>query len=78
MDLREPSAVNESTLLLSAEKLAELLDISVRTLWRLRAANKVPAPVRLGGSVRWRAHEIEVWIEEGCPAQSKVKVGGRR
>lgn len=63
----------ESAMLVSAEKLAELLDISIRTLWRLRAAGKLPAPVRLGGSVRWRAQEVRAWIERGCPDQPHVK-----
>ncbi len=54
--------------LLSAERLAALLDISVRTLWRLRSAGKLPPPVRLGGSIRWNAAEIRAWIEAGCPA----------
>jgi predicted DNA-binding transcriptional regulator AlpA len=58
-------------LLISAEKLAQMLDISVRSLWRLRAGGKIPAPVRLGGSVRWRTHEVQVWIDSGCPEQSK-------
>lgn len=56
-----------SQLLLSAERVAELLDISTRTLWRLRAAGKLPAPVRLGGSVRWQFETIQTWIEAGCP-----------
>lgn len=62
---------HEGPLLLTAEKVAELLDISVRTLWRLRSAGKLPTPVRLGGSVRWRAHEIVTWIEKGCPEQAR-------
>jgi hypothetical protein len=41
-----PRQSMKQRLLLSAEKLPELLVISVRTLWRLRAANKVPWPVR--------------------------------
>jgi prophage regulatory protein len=71
------TAVNEPALLLSAEKVAELLDISVRTLWRLRATGKLPLPVRLGGSVRWRAEEIAVWIQQGCPDPSKLIAGSR-
>ena len=65
----QPSTNEEATpsLLLSADKVAEILDISVRTLWRLRATGKLPTPVRLGGSVRWRAKEIETWVAEGCP-----------
>ena len=59
-------------LLLAADRVAELLDISTRTLWRLRAARKLPSPVKIGGSVRWRAKEIENWIEAGCPIQNKL------
>jgi excisionase family DNA binding protein len=54
-------------LLLSADKLAELLNISVRTLWRLRAAGTLPRPLRIGGSIRWRFDEISQWIDAGCP-----------
>lgn len=67
----------DSAMLVSAEKLAELLDISIRTLWRLRAAGKLPAPVRLGGSVRWRVEEIQKWIAEGCGNEGGGR-GGRR
>lgn len=58
----------DAPLLLSANQVAEMLNISIRTLWRLRAAGKLPAPVRLGGSVRWRIDAIQAWIEAGCPA----------
>ena len=40
---------SEFTTLISASKLAEYLDVSTRTLWRLRATGKLPQPVRLGG-----------------------------
>lgn len=68
----------ESAMLVSAEKLAQQLDISIRTLWRLRAAGKLPAPVRLGGSVRWRVEEIQAWIDGGCPAASKLIRGKKQ
>ena len=54
-------------MLLSAENLAKMLDVSVRTLWRLRSSGKLPRPVKIGGSVRWRADEVREWIAEGCP-----------
>lgn len=69
---------DDSTLLVSAEKLAQLLDISIRTLWRLRAAGKLPAPVRLGGSVRWRVDEVQAWIGLGCPDQGREKTARSR
>jgi len=39
-----------------------------RAHWhRLRAAGKLPPPVRLGRKVLWRRLEIEAWIIAGCP-----------
>jgi excisionase family DNA binding protein len=75
VQLPNTSSINDSTLLLSAERVAELLDISIRTLWRLRAAGKLPAPIHLGGSVRWRTRDIEAWIASGCPKDSKSRRG---
>jgi predicted DNA-binding transcriptional regulator AlpA len=43
------------------------MDISERTLWRLLSAGKVPPPVRIGRSTRWRLAEIRSWIDRGCP-----------
>ncbi len=57
-------------LVLSAEQLAKLLDISERTLWRLLSSGKLLKPVRFGGNTRWRYAEVMKWLDEGCPAQS--------
>jgi len=54
-------------LLISAEQLAELLQISTRTLWRLLSTGKLVTPVHLGGSTRWRLEQVQNWIEKGCP-----------
>lgn len=58
------------TLLLTTESLARQLQISKRSLQRLRSAGKLPQPVNLGGSIRWRTEEIRQWVEAGCPALS--------
>lgn len=71
VELSAAAAMKETNLLLSAEKVAEVLDISIRTLWRLRAARQIPAPIRVGGSVRWRTKDLEVWIAKGCPTTRK-------
>ena len=57
---------SETPLLITASKLAALLEISTRTLWRLRSAGRLPEPVRLGGAVRWRREDIQNWIAGGC------------
>ena len=54
--------------LISASELAELLQVSTRTLWRLRSAGKLIKPIKLGGSTRWRLDEVQTWIAQGCPA----------
>lgn len=53
--------------LLTVEQVAELLQVSTRTVWRLRGSERIPKPVVFGGSLRWRADELQTWIEAGCP-----------
>ena len=52
---------------ISARQLAEMLSVSLRQIWRLNSAGKVPKPIRLGGSVRWDRDEILRWFKDGCP-----------
>jgi excisionase family DNA binding protein len=61
--------MNETTqpLLLTADQVAGMLQVSPRTLWRLVSAQKVVGPVRIGGNTRWRRDEVEQWIGSGCP-----------
>ena len=57
-------------LLISVSKVAELLGVSDRTVWRMESKGDLVKPaLRRGGVVRWRRHEIEQWIENGCPSQ---------
>jgi len=51
-----------STQLLNAKEVASMLGISERTVWRLRDAGKLPAPVRLGSSVRWNRASLVQFI----------------
>jgi excisionase family DNA binding protein len=60
---------NDIALLVTAEKLAELLCVSVRTIWRLDSAGKLPAPLRFGGNVRWQQSDITAWLLAGCPSR---------
>ena len=63
-------------LLLTATELAKLLNVSKRTLWRLRSADSMPKPVKLGNSVRWVRVEILNWLKAGCP-KSKARENSR-
>lgn len=65
-------------LLITAEEFAELMQVSVRSIWRLRSAGEIPEPVRIGGTIRWRREEVRQWIEAGCPSQTSRENGFRR
>lgn len=53
--------------LLSAAESAEMAGVAKRSWWRYVSSGKAPAPVRLGGAVRWRRSELAEWISAGCP-----------
>lgn len=69
---RRPAKPGEDTSLLATpSQVAELLQVSTRTLWRMRREQKLPEPIRLGAAVRWRRDEINQWVKEGCPSHAR-------
>jgi excisionase family DNA binding protein len=59
-------------LVITVEELAELMQTSVRSIWRWNSQHSIPKPLRIGGSVRWRRDEVLKWIEQGCPAVNQM------
>lgn len=57
--------------LLTATEAAEMTGVGKRSWWRYVSSGKAPAPVRLGGVVRWRKSELAEWIAAGCPRVRK-------
>lgn len=55
-------------LLIAADRLASMMNLSTRSIWRLLSAGRLVKPVRLNGAVRWRRKEVEQWIDAGCPS----------
>jgi predicted DNA-binding transcriptional regulator AlpA len=49
--------------LIGVREVATMLGVSIASVWRLRAAGRLPKAVRLGGAVRWRLREIERFID---------------
>ena len=58
--------------LLTASESAEMAGVAKRSWWRYVSSGKAPAPVRLGGAVRWRRSELAEWIQAGCPRVRKA------
>lgn len=57
--------------LLTAKALARCLSVSVRQTHRMNRAGLVPAPLRIGGCVRWREDEISRWLQCGAPVRAE-------
>lgn len=53
-------------LLLRADQAARLLSISRSKFYAMHSAGLVPAPIELGGSVRWNLGDLKRWIQNGC------------
>ena len=53
--------------LLTAKELGVLLNLSKRQIFRLNSCGKIPAPIRIGGSVRWAESTIAQWLRAGAP-----------
>jgi excisionase family DNA binding protein len=52
--------------LLDVRAVAAILGCSVRHVYRLADASRMPPPVRVGALVRWPRRSIEDWIACGC------------
>jgi len=59
--------MSNDPLLLADSEAAGLAGVSRATWHRLRAAGKLPPPVKLGRCVRWSRTELVAWIGAGCP-----------
>lgn len=62
MSIKNNEEATGLPLLIKAAEVARILNVSERTLWRLKSAKKIPEPVRLGGIVRWKRTEIESFV----------------
>lgn len=62
MSIKNNEEATGLPLLIKAAEVARILNVSERTLWRLKSAKKIPEPVRLGGIVRWKRTDIESFV----------------
>jgi len=55
--------------LLTAQAVGEMLSLSKRQVFRLNSCGKIPAPIKIGGSVRWSENEMVEFIKEKMEAR---------
>jgi prophage regulatory protein len=53
--------------LLTTAEAARLCNMGERTFWRHSHNGAAPAPVRIGGTVRYVRSVLLEWIKAGCP-----------
>lgn len=58
---------NQTNQLLTARTLGQRLSLSKRQIFRLNSCGKIPAPIKIGGSVRWSESTIAEWLQAGAP-----------
>ena len=58
-------------LLLDIQQVADLLDLSDRTIWGHAKSGRMLKPLRFGRAVRWNAIELRKWIEADCPTHDQ-------
>ena len=56
--------MNEHDRLLTAEELADFLDIPIKTLYAWRSRGGGPVGLRVGRHIRYRWADVELWIED--------------
>ena len=50
-----------------AKTFGQRLSLSKRQIFRLNSCGKIPAPIRIGGAVRWSEETICCWLSYGAP-----------
>lgn len=53
--------------MVTANQLGDMLGVSQRHIWRMKALGKLPMAVQIGRCVRWYLKDIERWLELSCP-----------
>jgi predicted DNA-binding transcriptional regulator AlpA len=57
--------------LLTTSQVGKLIGKSDRVVREIIKDERVPEPIRLNGSIRFRASTIDQWIRAGCPARDE-------
>ncbi len=56
--------MNNDDRLLTANELADFLDVPIKTLYAWRCRGEGPVGFRAGRHIRYRWVDVEVWIED--------------
>ena len=72
--METPTDKSGSTLLMTVSEVAATFQIQPRTLYRWLDAGRIPKPIQLGGTTRFRRVDIELFVEAGSmPAYQRAR-----
>ena len=54
------------TTFLTIDDLTKRYRLNAKTIYNLAKSGKLPSPLRIGHSVRWRLSDIETFETKGC------------
>ena len=54
--------------LIGQDKVMRIIGVDKVKLWNMRSGGRLPVPLSLGKSVRWKLSDINLWIKLGCPS----------
>jgi predicted DNA-binding transcriptional regulator AlpA len=63
----------ETSLLVKAQELAEMLSVSTRHIWRMKASGKLPRAIEIGNCVRGKLLDISIWLSMDCPSTKEFE-----
>ena len=66
--------IKQDPALIGPKSVGEMLDISKRSVDRLRDRGALPPPVQIPGSrlIKWQKSVIDKWISDGLPDYRKM------
>jgi len=64
--------------LLDVKDIAERLKIAPKTVRDMSADGRLFRPIYIGRLARWRARDIEQWIEQRAAAAAKISAAARK
>ena len=68
---KQPDDGLEDVRMLTVADLASCLKVSTRQVYRMNRSALIPAPLKIGGCLRWREDEISWWLKAGAPVRSE-------
>ncbi len=76
--MRERAAPMTSPAYLTAGPVAELLQLSAKTIYRLAKADPTMPALRIGGAVRFPRERLERWLRDHEQGRGRRSMSGAR